>query len=213
MLGLHRYVWAFSGCGELGLLSGCGIWAHHCGCFSCCGAQAQRHVGFSSCGTRAWLPYGMWNLPGPGIEPVSPALAGRFLTTGPPGKSCPWLLMAVILKTIWKDGCWGRMGPFWCVQSHISLVDITRHQWPYVVSLTLAMDFDLNYPMLLLWGTVQGFGLATWEHVAYCTCFSAHKHTSLYFSISHESIPCYREVSTLQEVNWSISEELRKRIS
>ena len=29
----------------------------------------------------------MWSLPKPGIEPVSPALAGRFLTTGPPGKS------------------------------------------------------------------------------------------------------------------------------
>ena len=29
----------------------------------------------------------MCNLPGPGIEPVSPALAGRFLTTAPPGKS------------------------------------------------------------------------------------------------------------------------------
>ena len=28
----------------------------------------------------------MWDLPGPGIEPVSPALAGRFLTTAPPGK-------------------------------------------------------------------------------------------------------------------------------
>ena len=28
----------------------------------------------------------MWNRPGLGIEPVSPALAGRFLTTGPPGK-------------------------------------------------------------------------------------------------------------------------------
>ena len=27
----------------------------------------------------------MWNLPGPGIEPVSPALAGGFSTTGPPG--------------------------------------------------------------------------------------------------------------------------------
>ena len=26
---------------------------------------------------------GMWDLPGPGIEPVSPALAGRLLTTGP----------------------------------------------------------------------------------------------------------------------------------
>ena len=29
----------------------------------------------------------MWNLPGPGIEPMSPALAGGFLTTVPPGKS------------------------------------------------------------------------------------------------------------------------------
>ena len=31
----------------------------------------------------------MWDLPGPGIEPVSPALAGGFLTTVPPGKSQP----------------------------------------------------------------------------------------------------------------------------
>ena len=29
----------------------------------------------------------MWDLPGPGMEPVSPALAGGFLTAGPPGKS------------------------------------------------------------------------------------------------------------------------------
>ena len=28
----------------------------------------------------------MWDLPGPGHEPVSPALAGGFLTTAPPGK-------------------------------------------------------------------------------------------------------------------------------
>ena len=28
----------------------------------------------------------MWDLPGPGLEPVFPALAGRFLTTAPPGK-------------------------------------------------------------------------------------------------------------------------------
>ena len=27
----------------------------------------------------------MWDLPRPGIEPQSPALAGGFLTTGPPG--------------------------------------------------------------------------------------------------------------------------------
>ena len=28
----------------------------------------------------------MWGLPGPGLEPVSPALAGSFLTSEPPGK-------------------------------------------------------------------------------------------------------------------------------
>lgn len=30
---------------------------------------------------------GTWNLPGPGREPVSSALAGGLLTTGSPGKS------------------------------------------------------------------------------------------------------------------------------
>ena len=34
----------------------------------------------------------MWDLPGPGLEPVSPALAGRFLTTAPPGKSPKFLI-------------------------------------------------------------------------------------------------------------------------
>ena len=28
----------------------------------------------------------MWDLPGPGLKPVAPALAGGFLTTEPPGK-------------------------------------------------------------------------------------------------------------------------------
>ena len=28
----------------------------------------------------------MWDLPGPGIKPVSPVLQGGFLTTRPPGK-------------------------------------------------------------------------------------------------------------------------------
>ena len=38
----------------------------------------------SSCGSRAQLLRGMWDLPRPGHEPVSPALAGRFSTTAPP---------------------------------------------------------------------------------------------------------------------------------
>ena len=40
----------------------------------------------SSCGSQAQLLRGMWDLPRPGLEPVFPALAGRFSTTAPPGK-------------------------------------------------------------------------------------------------------------------------------
>ena len=43
----------------------------------------------SNCGSRAQLLYSMWDLPRPGLEPVSPALAGRFSTTAPPGKPQP----------------------------------------------------------------------------------------------------------------------------
>ena len=41
----------------------------------------------SSCGSRAQLLRGMWDLPRPGLEPASPALAGRLSTTAPPGKT------------------------------------------------------------------------------------------------------------------------------
>ena len=40
----------------------------------------------SSCGSRAQLLRGTWDLPRSGLEPVFPALAGRFSTTAPPGK-------------------------------------------------------------------------------------------------------------------------------
>ena len=43
----------------------------------------------SSCGSRAQPLRGMWGPPRPGLEPVCPELAGRFLTTAPPGKLPP----------------------------------------------------------------------------------------------------------------------------
>ena len=41
----------------------------------------------SRCDARTQLSCGVWDLPRLGIEPMSPALAGEFLTAGPPGKS------------------------------------------------------------------------------------------------------------------------------
>ena len=49
----------------------------------------------SSCGSRAQLLHGMWDLPRPGLEPVSPALAGRLSTTAPPGKPCNEILNTI----------------------------------------------------------------------------------------------------------------------
>ena len=39
----------------------------------------------------------MWDLPGPGLEPMSPALAGGFLTTAPPGKPPNLLFISIDL--------------------------------------------------------------------------------------------------------------------
>ena len=68
-------------------LSSCDVWASHCGGFSWCrtkalGTQASVVV------TQTQLLRDMWNLPRPGIKPVSPVRAGGSLTTEPPEKSC-----------------------------------------------------------------------------------------------------------------------------
>ena len=41
----------------------------------------------------------MWDLPRPGLEPVSPALAGRLSTTAPPGKP-PFIVDVIYFKLL-----------------------------------------------------------------------------------------------------------------
>ena len=82
---------------SMGLLSSNGLWAFHQGGFSCWRTWALGCVGFNSCVTWSYLPRGMRNLPGPGIKPVSPALAGGFLATGPPRKSQQRLSIVVLM--------------------------------------------------------------------------------------------------------------------
>ena len=85
VLGLRFCVRAFCSCGERGplfiavrgpLTVAASLVAEH-------RLQTRR---LSSCGSRAQLLRGMRDLPRPGLEPVSPALAGRLSTTAPPGK-------------------------------------------------------------------------------------------------------------------------------
>ena len=53
---------------------------------SSCSPWALGHR-LSSGDVWALAAHDMWGLPGPGMELVSPALAGGFLPTGVPGKS------------------------------------------------------------------------------------------------------------------------------
>ena len=85
VLGLRFCVKAFPSCGKRGpffitvrgpLTIAASLVVEH---------RLQTHR-LSSCGLRAQLLRGMWDLPRPGLEPVSPALADRFSTTVPPGK-------------------------------------------------------------------------------------------------------------------------------
>ena len=85
VLGLRCCARAFSSCGERGplfiavrgpLTIVASLVAEH-------RLQTRR---LSSCGSRAQLLRGMWDPPRPELEPVSPASAGRLLTTAPPGK-------------------------------------------------------------------------------------------------------------------------------
>ena len=85
VLGLRFCVRASSSCGKWGPLF---IAVH--GPLTIAASLVAEHRlqtrRLSSRGSRAQLLRGMWYLPRPGLEPVSPVLAGRFSTTASPGK-------------------------------------------------------------------------------------------------------------------------------
>ena len=84
-LGLRFCARAFSSCGKRGplLIAVCGPLTVAASLVAEHRLQKRR---LSNCGSRAQPLRGIRDLPRPGIEPVSPALAGRLPTTAPPGK-------------------------------------------------------------------------------------------------------------------------------
>ena len=56
----------------------------------------------------------MWDLPRPGLEPVSPALGGGFLTTAPPGKPRPSFELHLHPLLPYDFGQVLKLGPYVC---------------------------------------------------------------------------------------------------
>ena len=94
---------AFSSCGKWGPL-----FIAVCGPLTIVASLVVEHRlqtrRLSNCGSWAQLLRGMWDLPRPGPEPVSPALAGRFSTTAPPGKP---LKLGSLLQSFYICKNWG----------------------------------------------------------------------------------------------------------
>ena len=104
VLDFHFCAWAFCSCGKWEPL----FIAVHGPLTVTASLVAEQRLQtrkLSSCGSRAQLLRGMWDLPRPGLEPVSPAFAGRFSTTAPRGKP-PFLFVCTAPVQLW---IWTRL--------------------------------------------------------------------------------------------------------
>ena len=101
---LHFWLrWVFGAARGLSLVAASRApFQRQCTGFSCYRAQTQVMLGLQ-------LIWGMWNLPGPGMEPVSPALIGRRILN-------PWTS-----REVWSSCSFGKTAKF-------SLVFITAPQ-------------------------------------------------------------------------------------
>ena len=112
VLGLRFCAKAFSSCGKRGPLL-----TAVCGPLTIAASLVVEHRlqtrRLSNCGSRAQLLHGMWDLPRPGLKPVSPALAGRFSTTVPPGKPSLSPLLNQKLSEVRNCVLCITLGP-WC---------------------------------------------------------------------------------------------------
>ena len=144
----------------------------------------------SSFGSWAQLLHGMWDLPRPGLEPVSPALAGRFSTTVPPGK--PFFLtfcvvlpthLALVLKRPDFNHCYKYL---WI--SFLMVLEPASHMSSFVVfpCLTLAVNITND--------TGSSFGHTTFCMMDLASCLPQHGQRWLQqLQTSHSNLLCLEE--------------------
>ena len=153
VLGLRFCARAFSSCGKWGPL-----FIAMRGPLTIAASLVAEHrlqmCRLSNCGSRAQLLRGMWDLPRPGLEPVCPALAGRFSTTVPPGKPrVADLYINLTPATTWRVD-W--VGPEW----------MWRGGEPF--------GFLLATPMTMV--PSPGFGCLLPSSRRHCYCFPLELH-------------------------------------
>ena len=120
----------------------------------------------------------MWDLPRPGLEPMSPALAGRFLTTAPLGKSLAWVLRALVYEySNWfcRELTWNPVYSLWFVSL-----------WQHLLIPSVGWLAD---------GEDEGSQLHRVIH--------ARGHAPEGARVHHEGVPVGRQVGWLSSLLWS----------
>ena len=122
VLGLPFCARAFSSCGERGPLF-IAVRGPLTIAASLVAEQRLQTRRPSSCGAQAQVLCGMWDLPRPGLEPVSPALAGRFSTTAPAGKPLFLFFLNLFYRSIVDLQC--------CVNFYSKVIQFDMYVYIY----------------------------------------------------------------------------------
>ena len=162
VLGLRFCARAFSSCGKWGPL-----FIAVRGPLTIAASLVAEHrlqmCKLSNCGSRTQLLRGMWDLPRPGLEPVSPALAGRFSTTVPPGKPQHFLLLRynwrnlilvqvynIMIQYLYTQYRWSQL-----MMVHLTIFQIMMVWKLYTFNRNYTSDFEyLSFPWLSIDVTV-----------------------------------------------------------
>ena len=138
----------------------------------------------------------MWDLPGTGIELVSPALSGGFLTTGPPGKSQSLFLietqnsLILLLFAIWHlgagfprppaiTGATGFKSQILALSPHL----LTSARWGFRFD-TFCFFIKIHAYTCVFTATayLHSSNYLLWKVIIHCESRRSTKHWSLYVS-------------------------------
>ena len=101
----------------------------------------------------------MWNIPGLGIKPVFPALAGGFLTIGPPGKSILHFLKRKWLTLVFFFPLYSDLG------MEVAVTQLQPCRWAWLLECVGVKIWENTDPIRTHGAEllVQTFWTITWE--------------------------------------------------
>ena len=125
---------------------------------SSCGSWAPVPW-LGSCGAQASLPHSMWDLPVPGMELMSPALAGGFPATGPAGKPQIALIFSFLSASfrgswrcffhVFRRSCRVNWVGFQLMFWDSGFLDLSQYQWSILFSTSKILMLQSVFSILL----------------------------------------------------------------